>query len=57
MIRFDLKRRWVCFLTGIVLSGFGVAMTTRAGIGTTPISSVPSPICLQPYQIRIAMPS
>lgn len=41
MIQFDLKRRWVCFLTGITLSGFGVAMTTRAGIGTTPISSVP----------------
>ena len=38
MIQFDLKRRWVCFLTGITLSGFGVAMTTRAGIGTTPMS-------------------
>lgn len=35
------SRRWAVFLTGITTSGLGVAMTTRAGLGTTPISSVP----------------
>ncbi len=41
MIQFDLKRRWLCFVTGLLLCGFGVALCTQAGLGTSPISSVP----------------
>lgn len=41
MLKFDLKRRWLCFIAGIILSGFAVALSTQAGLGATPISSVP----------------
>lgn len=41
MVRPDVARRLACFGVGLVLSGLGVAMSTCAGLGTTPISSVP----------------
>ncbi len=37
----SLTRRWILFLLGLIISGFGVAFSTRAGLGTSPISSVP----------------
>ena len=41
MIVFDRKRRALLFFTGIMMSGFGVALSTLAGLGATPIASVP----------------
>lgn len=41
MLTIDFKRRFCCFLIGTVLLGFGVACSTCAGLGTSPISSVP----------------
>lgn len=37
----DRKRRWAVFATGLAVAGIGVALTTQAGLGTSPISSVP----------------
>lgn len=34
-------RRWALFVVGAYLMGLGVAMTTNAHLGTTPISSLP----------------
>lgn len=41
MLKFDLKRRWICFAAGLLISGFGVALSTQAGLGASPISSIP----------------
>lgn len=38
---FDRCRRASLFALGVMMSGFGVALSTRAGLGATPISSVP----------------
>ena len=45
MTKDDIKRRISVFILGLGLSGFGVAMTTQAGLGTTPISSLPYVLC------------
>lgn len=36
-----MKRKIAIFLLGVMVSGFGVALSTQAGLGATPISSVP----------------
>lgn len=41
MLTFDRKRRAVLFAFGVAISGLGIALSTQAGLGTTPISSVP----------------
>ena len=41
MYQDDRKRRWAVFAAGLAVAGVGVALTTRAGLGTSPISSVP----------------
>ncbi len=38
---FDRRRRAALFALGVVLAGLGVACSTQAGLGATPISSVP----------------
>lgn len=35
------RKRWLIFIWGLIVSGFGVAFSTQAGMGTSPISSVP----------------
>lgn len=37
----NIYRRIVCFFFGLSLCGFGIAICTQAGLGTTPISSLP----------------
>ncbi|WP_282706009.1 hypothetical protein [Desulfatibacillum aliphaticivorans] len=37
----ELRRRMICLGLGLALAGLGVALSTQAGLGTTPISSVP----------------
>lgn len=39
--RLSKSKRCLCFIGGLAISGFGVAMSTRPGLGTSPISSVP----------------
>ena len=33
--------RYILFLTGLFLMGLGISLTTKSGLGTTPISSLP----------------
>ena len=37
----NLLRQCLLLAAGLALAGFGVALTTRAGLGTSPISSLP----------------
>lgn len=39
--RFSKRKRFILFFIGLVLAGFGVALSTRPGLGTSPISSLP----------------
>lgn len=39
--RFSKRKRFLVFFIGIVLAGLGVALSTRPGLGTSPISSLP----------------
>ena len=39
--RFSKRKRFICFLIGMALCGFGVALSTRPELGTSPISSLP----------------
>ena len=41
MLTFDRKRRAALFAFGVATAGLGVALSTQAGLGATPISSVP----------------
>ena len=38
---FDKRRRAALFALGVILAGLGIACSTQAGLGATPISSVP----------------
>lgn len=38
---FDRRRRAALFALGVILAGLGIACSTQAGLGATPISSVP----------------
>lgn len=44
-----LGRRYVIFLLGLMLCSLGVACTTKAGLGTTPIAAIP-------YSLALIMP-
>lgn len=37
----SMKRRVFCFFCGLALCGLGAAVSTRAGLGASPISSIP----------------
>ena len=41
LYRFSLRKRVFLFVVGIILAGLGVALTARASLGTSPISSLP----------------
>ncbi len=45
----NLSRRYFIFLIGIIFNAIGVAITTSANLGTTPISSLP-------YVLSLAFP-
>ncbi len=45
-----LGRRYVFLLLGLMICSFGVAFTTRAGLGTSPVSSIP-------YSLSLAIPT
>ena len=44
-----LRRRYAIFLTGLFICSFGVAFTTKAGLGTSPVSAIP-------YTLAIILP-
>lgn len=39
--RYSKRKRFILFFIGLVFAGIGVALSTRPGLGTTPISSLP----------------
>ena len=41
MSKAELVRRYVLFLFGLYVNSLGIALTTRANLGTSPITSVP----------------
>ena len=45
----ELLRRYVIFFFGLVFSSFGVAFTTKAGLGTSPVSAIP-------YSVSLVLP-
>lgn len=42
-----LLKRYAVFLAGVIINSFGIALITRAALGTSPISSVPYVLSLQ----------
>lgn len=42
----DTVRRYALFLTGLFISSMGVAFSTKAGLGTSPVASVPYSVSL-----------
>lgn len=41
-----LKRRYLIFLIGLVLTAFGVAIVTKGVLGTSPIAAIPYSLSL-----------
>lgn len=41
-----LIRRYIVFLTGLLICSFGVACTTKAGLGTSPVAAIPYTLAL-----------
>ena len=39
--RYSKRKRFILFFIGLVFAGIGVALSTRPGLGTSPISSLP----------------
>lgn len=39
--------RYICFLVGVLINSFGIALITKAALGTSPISSVPYVLSLR----------
>ncbi len=39
--RFSKRKRFLLFFAGLALAGLGVALSTRPGLGTSPITSLP----------------
>ena len=39
--RYSKRKRFILFIIGLVLAGLGVALSTRPGLGTSPITSLP----------------
>ena len=42
----DTVRRYALFLTGLFIASMGVAFSTKAGLGTSPVASVPYSVSL-----------
>lgn len=42
----ELCRRYAMFLTGLFIASMGVAFSTKAGLGTSPVASVPYSVSL-----------
>ena len=42
----NLIKRYVLFLVGLFIASMGVAFSTKAGLGTSPVSSIPYSVSL-----------
>ena len=42
----DLLKRYLLFLVGLFIASMGVAISTKAGLGTSPVASVPYSVSL-----------
>ena len=50
-----LVRRWALLVVGLVIMAFGVAFSIKAGLGTSPISSLPYVLSLLPLPITLTV--
>lgn len=51
----ELYKRFIFLFVGLVIMSFGVGFSVKAGLGTSPISSVPYALsCFTPYTIGMA---
>ena len=46
MTKKELIRRYLIFTAGLVFTSFGIAFTTKSGLGTSPISAIPYSLSL-----------
>ena len=42
----DMIKRYALFLAGLFIASMGVAFSTKAGLGTSPVASVPYSVSL-----------
>ena len=42
----DLIKRYIIFFVGLFIASMGVAFSTKAGLGTSPVASVPYSVSL-----------
>lgn len=50
-----LVRRWALLVVGLIIMAFGVAFSIKAGLGTSPISSLPYVLSLLPLPITLTV--
>ena len=50
-----LVRRWAMLVVGLVIMAFGVAFSIKAGLGTSPISSLPYVLSLLPLPVTLTV--
>lgn len=50
-----LLRRWALLVVGLVIMAFGVAFSIKAGLGTSPISSLPYVLSLLPLPVTLTV--
>lgn len=50
-----LVRRWALLVVGLVIMAFGVAFSIKAGLGTSPISSLPYVLSLLPLPVTLTV--
>ena len=43
---FDIARRYALFIVGLFIASMGVALSTKAGLGTSPVASLPYTVSL-----------
>lgn len=41
MTKIELTKRYACFITGLLFNSLAIVLITKAGLGTSPISSLP----------------
>ena len=45
-MKLDMIKRYIIFLIGLFIASMGVAFSTKAGLGTSPVASVPYSVSL-----------
>ena len=48
-------KKWTYFILGVLINSFGIALITKSGLGTSPISSIPYVLCLEFTSLSFGM--